>query len=429
MNTWRLIQREIAHRTLSFATGTLLVAVAAGSLVAQFTLLRAHDLRTGEMLDEDERIARKRLADVENEMRKLTLKLGFNVRILPKDQNLADFYDKGFADKTMGEDLVHRLANSELLTSIRHLYPKLERKVEWPEQGRRTVILLGTHGEVPLKERLDRKKPIITLIPEGHVDVGHELSKSIGLKPKDKITFMGEEFIVRKCRPEQGTRADITVWMDLRKVQQLLKMPGRINEIQAVECKCAFADVEKVRAELRKILPGTDPLVTMRDKQAYVRKQARVAAAKNRTDELAEKRASRDRQRRERKAFGAVLVPMLMIASAVWVGLLAFGNVRERSPEIGILRAIGLRSMQIFAVFMGRALLIGAAGACIGYVAGFVIGAAGGRMANVSRAPELFSSWLLAVVLVAAPLLAVLATWLPARAASRQDPALVLREK
>jgi len=427
MNTWHLIKREIAHRKLNFALGALSVAVAAACLVAQFTLLRGHDLRTSELLDAKEKQVDTRLKKLTDEYRKLTLKLGFNVRILPKGQNLGEFYTDGFAQKTMDEEYVHRLAASRFLTTMRHLLPKLERKIDWPERSRK-IILLGTHGEIPLRERADRKKPIIKIIPDGQADLGHELWNSLRLKPGDTITLLGETFTVRKCYKEEGSRADITAWIGLEKAQQLLKMPGVINEIQAVDCKCAWANIDKIRTELAKILPETQAIITMN--KAIVRKQARVKAEEEHKAAIDQERASRAALRKERRAFAAILVPVVIIVCVVWVGLLAFGNVRERTPEIGILRAIGLRAGQIFTIFMGRAVLVGVIGALGGYLCGFVIGTAGGgEQAGAARAAALFSPWLLITVLAAAPVLAVLASWLPALAAAKQDPAIVLREK
>ena len=426
MNVWQLVKREIAHRKLNFALGVLSVAVVAACLVAQFTLLRAHDIRTSQLLDEKERRVDERLKKLKNEYRKLTLKAAFNVRILPEGQSLGDFHASGLADKTMDEELAHQLAGSELLTTVRHILPKLERKIDWPERDRKIIYLLGMRGEIPLKERTRRKPPVYKIIPEGQVDVGHQLWKTFKLKSGDEVTLLGEKFVVRKCYDERGTRADITVWVDLTKAQKLLGLPGRINEIQAVDCTCAGSNIVAIRAEIRKILPGTQVIIDAN--RAFQRWQARFKAEDEHKAAVADERAGRSRLRKERKAFAAILVPLVVVVCALWVGLLAFGNVRERSPEIGILRAIGLQARQIFAVFMGRALLIGIIGACIGYPAGFAIGAVWGKSGQLAIA-GLFSPVLLVSVIVAAPLLAALATWLPALAAARQDPALVLREK
>ena len=138
----------------------------------------------------------------------------------------------------------------------------------------------------------------------------------------------------------------------------------------------------------------------------------------------------RDKLRAEREALAAVLVPVVMIGSGVWIGLLALANVRDRRGEIGILRALGLRSRQILLIFLGKAVATGLAGACLGYLAGRVIGV---LWCEAPGAPPIHLAFvdprLLVLVLVAAPLLAALASWLPAISAAQQDPATVLRER
>jgi putative ABC transport system permease protein len=113
------------------------------------------------------------------------------------------------------------------------------------------------------------------------------------------------------------------------------------------------------------------------------------------------------------------------------VGFLAFANVRERRAEIGILRAIGFRSRQILVIFLGKAAILGLAGAFPGYLLGALIGAqrsvggAGGGGATAGLAPDL---GLLGAAIAMALLLAVFGTWIPALWAARQDPANVLQE-
>ena len=103
--------------------------------------------------------------------------------------------------------------------------------------------------------------------------------------------------------------------------------------------------------------------------------------------------------------------------------------VSQRRAEIGILRAIGVGTFKILALFLARAKLAGLLGAGAGYAAGLAAAAAwvpGDAMAEAVR--SLARPQWIAAVLVAAPALAGLAAWLPAYGASRQDPADVLRE-
>ena len=114
----------------------------------------------------------------------------------------------------------------------------------------------------------------------------------------------------------------------------------------------------------------------------------------------------------------------------LWVALLAFGNVRERRAEIGVLRALGVRSLQILAVFLGRAVLMGIAGACLGLAAGFLVGSLWREGATSAQGVSVrLDAPLLLAVLIGAPVVAALAGWLPSYLAAQQDPAEVLSQE
>ena len=90
------------------------------------------------------------------------------------------------------------------------------------------------------------------------------------------------------------------------------------------------------------------------------------------------------------ESLAGVITPVVVLACAVWVGLLALLNVRERRTEIGVLRAIGKGSGRIAALFLGKAVLLGLAGAAIGFPLGSVLAQLlGTRVLGVS--PELFT--------------------------------------
>src|SRR5262249_52406214 len=149
-----------------------------------------------------------------------------------------------------------------------------------------------------------------------------------------------------------------------------------------------------VRNEIAAILPETQ--VTELASQALARAEARNRAAAEARDanhraaaeaDTARKQAAaqarvavegekknRARLRGEQESFAAVLVPIVLAGCVVWLGVLAFSNVRERAPEIGILRALGLGSGQVVALFLVKALAVGFLGALLGYAAGTLAG-------------------------------------------------------
>ena len=426
MTLWRLVVKEILHRRLNFVLGLLSVVLAVGCLVGALTLLKVHDVRTRWVLERKEAETRARLATLSDDVRKAMLKLGFNIVILPRDLNLADWYAEDYASKYMPEEYVHRLAQADIIT-IRHLLPSLQQKVKWPER-KRTIILVGTRGEVPSLHK-DPSKPLVEPVPEGTAVVGYELHQSLGLKEGDTVTVLGREFTVARCHGERGSKDDITVWISLKEAQELLDKRGLINAILALECVCAEADVARVRSEIARILPDTQ--VIERGSRALARAEARRKVAAEARAALEQEKRSRGLLRREREKLASVLVPVVMVASAVWIAVLAFENVRERRSEIAILRALGLRSRQILLAFLGKAVACGLLGGVMGLLVGYTMGRRLGiTLERFEAEPQvLVEPKVMLLALVLAPLLTALAAWLPATLAAHQDPAEILREE
>lgn len=412
MTLGRLIVREIGHRKLNFLFGVIAVGVAVACLVTALSALRAHDRRSEQIIAAREAETREKMAALEDDYRKITLRMGFNVLILPKDQNLSDLYADDFASKYMPEEYAARLVKSRVAT-INHVLPSLQQKVKWPEQ-QRTIILMGVRGEVYLQNA--KQKPLLAPVAAGTMVVGAELHRSLHLKVGDKVKLLGREFTVAKLYDERGNKDDITIWINLGEAQELLNKPGLINAILALDCTCDTVDrLSRIRPEITRILPDTQ--VIEYASQAIARAETRTRASDAAQAALEREKQNRAKLRRERESFGAVLVPLVTLGSAIWIGLLALANVRERRTEIGILRALGVGTPQILAVFLGKAIVIGLVGAALGYPAGLLTGA------------PAVDSRMLPAVLAGAPVLAALASWLPALLAAQQDPADVLREE
>ena len=425
MTIWRLVMREIVRRKLSFTLGVVSVIIAVGVLVAELTLLDAHDLHTQSILEKKETETREDMRRMEDDYRIIMKDMGFNLLILPKDQTLGTYYADGYVSRDMPEEYVRRLAESDIVT-IRHLLPSLEQKIQWPERDNRAIILTGTRGEVPFLHG-DPMKPILEAVPPGAAVMGYELWTSLGLKTGDKIKLLGREFEVGDCHAERGTKDDITIWIDLATAQELLGKPGRINGILALKCLCAGNDIVSIRREVAELLPETK--VIEFESMVLARARARDRAKATADSASAVEKQYRAKLRGEREAFASWLVPLVILGCTAWIGLLAFTNVRERKTEIGILRALGLRSGQILSVFLIKALVIGFSGAVIGYIAGYIVGlAADGGVTGISTAVRLFSPEMFLIVLAAAPVLAAGASWIPALLAAQQDPAEILRE-
>ena len=193
-----LAMKEISFRRLNFLLALVAMAVVVGYAVHSIARIRFHQART-----------EQRVAKMDDEIRKITKAMGFNINILPSEMNLQDFYANNFAEKTMPFEYVTQLADSEFIKSVRHLRPALIRKVNWQEQNRE-IVLIGVSGVVPLTHVNNPKKPMSDPIAKDTMNIGNLLAKTYQLKAGSSVQFNGETFKVGKVYPPRGNVDDIT---------------------------------------------------------------------------------------------------------------------------------------------------------------------------------------------------------------------------
>ncbi len=380
MNTLTLILKEILHRKWNCLLGFLAVVTAVTFSVALFT--------TGEA---SKRETKRTLRD-----------MGQNLRIIAKDTDMEAFWDRGYADTTMPEEWIYQFEKAEGLF-YSHLTATLHRKIDWDGKP---AILSGISAEVSPP---GRKKPsMVFKIKPGTAYLGYELAQSRSLKKGDTITLLGKSFTVANTLAESGTEDDLRITTLLSDAQSLLNQPGKINEIQALDCYCRD--------------PNRDTLTVLREQLAKVLPESKVV-------KMQAIAMAREKQRSLVEDYFALVVPLVIIVCGIWIGALAMLNTRERREEIGILRALGHGSGKISALFLGKWAFIGLLGA----IAGFALG----TLLALSVGPELFkltakhlkpNYTLLIASLIAAPAFAAIASFIPAMLAVTQDPAATLRE-
>jgi hypothetical protein len=418
-----MVLREVLFRKLGFVLSALAVAVAVFCLVNQFLLLEDYDRRTEQLLTDKERETARVMAKLEDEVRIITKNLGFNIRILPKDLNLSDFHTRDYADKYMPEEFSARLAQSRIVT-INHLMPILQQRVIWKEQNSLPIILVGTRGEVPLQYQ-DKKKPILDAVPPGKVVLGYWPQQ--GFKPGDKLVLLGRAFTVHKLHPKRGDDDDKTVWINLKDAQAMTGKPGLINGMLALGCNCTSNRLSVIREEIAAVLPDTQ--VEEFESIAKARAETRTKMADEAKAAMAREGAHRESVRAEKEAFAAGLVPLVLLASCVFLAYLTLANVRQRRGEIGLLRALGFRSTQLFMLILSRAVAIGLVGAAAGCLAAVLLDRLSTDLSGQLWTFVVEHGPLLGGMLLAAPVVAALASWLPALAAIRQDPAIILQQE
>lgn len=408
MSITTLIIRELKHRKLGAIIAVLTITIALTTIIASLESIHRFDTQTESQLQTLKSQADATTAKMNNDIRRTMKGLGFNVQILPANQDLTEVYSKGYASATMPQDYVQKLADSPIVT-INHLLPQLSRRILWKEQNTE-VMLIGVDGQVPFKHR-NPKKPIMQPVPTGTAVIGSELAKTKNLTSGQKITFNGKQLTIQKIHQPRGTIDDITIWIPLATTQELLNLPGRINTILALGCNCTTVDrLGEIRKELTAILPDTKIIEI--ESKALARAEARnkvAAEAKKNQQNIIENRNS---SRAERTKFLAILTPLILIGSLIGLFTLTLLNTRERRSEIGTLLSIGIPNHKILALFLGRTLIIG------------ILGAALTAITITLMNFQVATHW---KIIILAPLLTLIAAWIPTLIASRQDPVTTLR--
>ncbi len=120
-----------------------------------------------------------------------------------------------------------------------------------------------------------------------------------------------------------------------------------------------------------------------------------------------------------------LITAMAMISASIGVSATMTTTIFERRKEIGLMKAIGADGVQISHLFLGEAVIIGAAGGTIGIVIGFALARivglwVFGAVVNPSLLPALVSVILSIGV-------ALLGSLLPVKGAVEIEPSIILR--
>jgi len=488
MTAWQLLKAELTYRKLNFAMSLFAVIAAAALFVASPTLLRAYkqesstrmaaqqaetdseletmqsetdaelatlQSETDQELQRMETEAEAALKDIDKRTKRIMRDLGFNLRIVDQRTDMTKLF-ANFESFPMPESYVQKLADAPEITKIVHLVATLKKMIEWNDQPR---LLVGFAPETQ-QSHIEKKPPMGFNIKPGTVYLGHLSGE--GIKVGEKVDVLGEEFEVTRILPPHGNRdEDILVAMHLDDAQRILKMEDQITEILALGCKCETIErVAEITAQLELVLPNTK--VTELRVQAIAREEQRNLVTKHykqtmanyetdRTQIVAQEAERRqaivDRELAARESIAAneqehhnriatmlsqvtnFATPLIILVCAIWVGMLAWTNVRERRSEIGLLRALGRSTPAIGALFLGKAALLGVIGGLVGCALGFGLSVWVASVALGVQSVNFPQPWDICIyAILGAPLLAAMASYLPTLAAVTQDPAVVLMD-
>ena len=125
-------------------------------------------------------------------------------------------------------------------------------------------------------------------------------------------------------------------------------------------------------------------------------------------------------------ALGAIAAISLSVAGIGIMNVMLV-SVSERTREVGLLQALGVRRRQVLAVFLTESALLSAAGGLFGLAAGWV--AVRILIRIFPALPASPPAWAVAAALALSLGVGVLFGWLPSRRAARLDPVAALAGK
>ncbi|GAB4259574.1 ABC transporter permease [Thermincola ferriacetica] len=331
--------------------------------------------------------------------------IGSNMTVVPQSDSLSMSYegvsasDVGGSVNLMTMDDVAKIRTIKNKENIATVAPKLLDSLE-VEKKKRLVMGIQFPAELRLKKwwKINGSKP------ENEKDIllGSEAARALGKKPGDQLEIGGSRYKIAGVLEPTGNQEDSVIFMDLSTLQALTGKKDAVSFVE-VAALCYTCPIEEITRQISEKLPNT--------KVTAIREA--VQARKDFVDRFSQLRIS-------------VSIIVLVIGSLVVLTTM-MSSVNERTREIGIFRAIGFRKSSIVAIILMEAGII----SIIGGLAGYLVGMAAAKFtAPVIAQMEVIISWKYETglaSLVIAIIVGLLASFLPALQAARQDPVEALR--
>jgi putative ABC transport system permease protein len=220
------------------------------------------------------------------------------------------------------------------------------------------------------------------------VVIGSQLADTLQVSIGEEMVLEKQAFIVKDILMENGTNEDRQVFMNLEKAQELLVREGEVDRIEIATSYQVDDDqiVEALSETLPKALVVSMRKEALRVDSMYIRFVR----------------------------FGGFLTILVVGVSLFVVALTMSLSVKERTREIGILRAIGFRKKQIAKMILLEAFILSFLGGMIGYIIGLAFSGYTGIES-------------LGLSMVTAIGMGIVSSLYPANQAASQDPSIALR--
>jgi putative ABC transport system permease protein len=241
-------------------------------------------------------------------------------------------------------------------------------------------------------------------MPEVHeILLGSDVARILNLSPQQHVQIKGQDFQVRGIiQPTGSIENDQAIFMDLTILQKVENKPTAVSLIEAAAF-CYTCPIEEVTRQLREKLPD-------------VKVTALQATLQSRDDTV-----------QRFSLFAIVISVILLITSGFVVAMSMISSVKERTRDIGVLRAIGFRKGHIIQMLFLEVSFVSLIGGLIGFGLGMGLAM---KFGSVIAQMTVHVPWqpILAIYSVGAALVvSLLASIYPAWSAAKLDPVEALR--
>jgi len=405
MNWNQFVFRELFRRKHKLATSGLAIIFGIAVIVAIITITTYSEEAISKELDA----------------------LGANVLILPSSVSIADYYSADLQSGELPEEYVTLLTTSNI-EGVENLSPKLsfpidvqghsvvltgilpknefQSKASWQGAGvfSRPKIcgsatdVFNLNQKTP-KETLVRKRVIETIEPN-EVLVGHDIARKLDWQEGNEIAMLEKPFKIVAVLPQTGTIDDSRIFAHLHTVQDLTNRGEVISAIEVVGC-CKQVSNGLI-ANISKLIPDAK-VITI----------SQIVDTQVKTNVLM-------------RNLSLLFLVVITIMGGASIANDMYNNVLERRKEIGTLVALGASPHTIMKIFMKKALVLGVLGGLGGYILGTLIALIlGPFIAGISVYPIFY---LLFFALGISIFIALVASYFPARYATKLDPSTSLRD-
>ncbi|MBF0408558.1 MAG: ABC transporter permease [Candidatus Riflebacteria bacterium] len=353
--------------------------------------------------------------------------LGANILILPKSASIQNYYNADMQGDVFPEEYVTRLSTSDL-QGLDNLSPKLslpiqlsgknfiltgilpknefQAKAAWQgagifsrPQGCGTIAELPGSEKPVAKETLVRKRVIDTL-DESSILVGADMASVLTLKEGDSLKLLDKEFKIIGILPTTGTIDDSRAFAHLHTIQKLSNKGTVVNAIEVVGCceQISKGLVQKINT----LLP-----------EAKVVTITQIVDTQINTNHMMAR-------------LSLLFLAIIVLVGGASIANYMYANVYERRREIGTLMALGAGSKIVLRLFLMKALILGLSGGIFGYIFGTILAVFLGPW--IAGVPVLPMPSLIIWALGLAIFISLVASYFPARQASKLDPCTALQE-